>query len=113
MPGDDWMVGFKTRHNLTTRLSSNIKPNRAELSKDTINHYFDELSKVVGVDGKSIYNHDDMNVVDYPGVKKCIVRCGLHCVERKVAHSKSATSLMFCGNAEGKYSHEEIYRTPP
>ena len=55
------------------------------------------------MDGKNIYNYDKTKVVDDPSVKKCIVRWGLRHVERKVAHSKSATSLMFCGNAEGKY----------
>ena len=68
------------------------------------NTYFDNLFEVIdGVPPGNIYNYDETNVVDDPGVKKCIVRQGLGRVERKISHSKQAVSVMFCVNAAGHF----------
>lgn len=104
MPGLDWIAGFKKRHNLTMRLAQNIKPGRAEISPDAVKQYFTRLEKTLeGVEPHNLYNYDETNVTDDPGSKTCIVPRGLRRVERKMPHSKQATSIMFCGNAAGEY----------
>ena len=51
----------------------------------------------------SLFNYDETNVTDDPGVKNVIVRRGIRRVERKPEHSKQSISVMFCGRAEGEY----------
>ncbi|XP_076807574.1 uncharacterized protein LOC143450773 [Clavelina lepadiformis] len=104
LPGPDWMNLFQSRHNLTGRISDNVKPSRAEISHDQINRYFDNLFNVIdGIEPQNIWNYDETNVTDNPGAKMCIVPRGLRRVERKIASSKQAISVMFCGNAAGQF----------
>ena len=55
------------------------------------------------VEPHNLFNYDETNVTDNPGVKKVIVRRGLRRVERKTEHSKQSISVMFCGSATGEY----------
>ena len=104
MPGYDWMETFKNRHGLTARLAQNIKPSRAEMSPGAVKDFFQRLEKEMeGVEPCNVYNYDETNVTDDPGSKRCITSRGLKRVERKIYHSKQATSIMFCGNADGEY----------
>lgn len=48
-----------------------------------------------------IWNYDETNLTDDPGKKKVICRRGAKYVESFCNHSKTSTSVMFCGNADG------------
>jgi len=104
LPGYEWIKGFIKRHNLTSRVAANIKPNRAEITPEVINNYFANLAPLLeNVPASNIFNYDETNITDDPGKKQVIVRRGLKRIERSISHSKQATSVMFCGSADGKY----------
>jgi len=50
-----------------------------------------------------LYNYDETNVTDHPGSRTIICQRGLKRVERKIQHSKSAISIMYCIRGDGKY----------
>nr|XP_023024930.1 uncharacterized protein LOC111513006 [Leptinotarsa decemlineata] len=52
--------------------------------------------------GENIWNYDETNLTDDPGVSKVICKKGSKYVERIMNSSKSSTSLMLCGNATGE-----------
>ncbi|KAG4078417.1 hypothetical protein HA402_013128 [Bradysia odoriphaga] len=67
---------------------------------------------------ENVYNFDETNLSDDPGVKKCIFKRGVKYPERICDSSKASTSLMFCGNATGKmlppyvvYKAKHLYPT--
>ena len=104
LPGPDWVKGFVGRHNLTTRCADNVKPVRAEIRAPEIQAYFDNLAEsTAGIPPSNIFNYDETNFTDNPGVLKVVVRRGVKRVERSVQHSKSAVSVMFCGSASGTF----------
>ena len=103
MPGPDCVRLFINRHHLTKWISDNIKATRAEVTRDIIRNYFSHLEKQVIVSLECIYNFDKTNVMDDPGTKTVICRRGRNRVERKVSHSKTSISVMFCGNAAAKF----------
>jgi len=104
LPGIDWLHSFMQRHQLTARIADNVKPARAEITVELVNQYFDELEATLqGIDPSCLFNYDETNVADDPGAKKVICRRGLKRVERKIEHTKSCVSLMFCGSATGQY----------
>ena len=47
LPGSNWLDIFVKRHGLTKRLADNVKTNRAEVTQNTINRYFDNLEKTI------------------------------------------------------------------
>jgi len=103
-PGVEWMKSFMKRHQLTARLCDNVKPSRAEIDDTVVNKYFDELERtLVDVTPDNLFNYDETNVSDDPGEKTIICWRGLKRVERKMQHSKSCVTLMYCGNASGEY----------
>ena len=89
----------------TKRIADNVKSVRAEITCQTIKEFFANLVETVGDDisADRIFNYDETNVTDDPGSKTVIVSRGLRRVERKMEHSKSATSIMFCGAADGTF----------
>ena len=104
LPCYDWIKCFTKRHNLTRRIADNVKPSRSDIGHHDINRYFDNLSVAIdGVEPCNIFNYDETNMVDDLGVKHCILQRGLQRVERNISHSKQAISVMFCGNALGKF----------
>ena len=105
MPGVDWIKSFSKRHNLSQRLATNVKSNKAEITCEEVDDYFDNLeSALEGIEPSNLYNYDETNVNDDPGAKKVFVRRGLRRrVEHKMEHSKQTVSLMFCGNAIGEF----------
>ena len=105
-PGKDWLSSFIKRNNLTKRISDNVKPSRAEITRETVNEFFKNLDETYGegeLSPSCIFNYDETNVTDEPNSKSVIVQRGLRRVERKVDHSKSSVSIMFAGSADGKF----------
>lgn len=104
VPGYEWTKSFLSRHNnLSVRMSSNIKRVRAEIGINDINSYMDNLSATIrDVPPSRLWNYDETNLSDDPGYKKVICKRGMKYVEKMCNFSKSSTSVMFCGNAEGK-----------
>ena len=104
LPGTDWLRGFLRRRNLVVRLSDNVTPAKFEIDEASVNEFFDQLNETLqGVPPQNLFNFDETNMTDDPSRKKCVVRRGLHRVEKKAAHSHQAFSVMFCGNAAGNY----------
>jgi len=102
LPGRDWINGFIERHRLTKRLADNVKPARAEVTRASVFEYFNELEKTVqNVPATHIYNFDETNVTDDPGAKTVVCRRGMKRIERKIQHSKTCISIMYCGSAAG------------
>ncbi|XP_055899500.1 uncharacterized protein LOC129928629 [Biomphalaria glabrata] len=105
-PGDDWVRGFLSRHEdlITQRTCQNIKRQRAALSHDDINVYFEHLRKSLeGVSAENILNYDETNLTDDPGQKKCIFRRGIKHPERAINFSKGNITVMFAGSAAGEF----------
>lgn len=104
LPGYEWTKSFLKRHpNLSIRMSSNIKRVRAEVGFDDINSYMNNLGETIkDIPPSRIWNYDETNLSDNPGNKKVISKRGAKYVEKICNFSKSSTSVMFCGNAEGK-----------
>lgn len=103
LPGSDWAKGFLKRHpELSTRVSKNIKKVRAQVSAEVIEDYMENLAKELkDVPPSQIFNYDETNLTDDPGNKRVICKRGSKYVENICNSSKSSTSVMFCGNAEG------------
>lgn len=120
LPGRDWTKSFLKRHpQLTVRLSSNIKRNRAQIDEKIISDYIDNLKEVVkDVPADNIYNYDETCMSDDPGKKKVICRRGSKYPERIMNSTKTNISVMFCGNARGNslppyviYKGEHLWTT--
>jgi hypothetical protein len=103
LPGPDFMIGFMNRHpELSVRTANLIKRGRAALSHQEVNEFFDRVEKELeGVPPENIWNYDETNLTDDPGAKKAIFKRGVKYAEQIRNHSKSAISMMFCGNAAG------------
>ena len=104
LPGSDWARGFIGRHKLCARFPSKIKPKRASVTKEEVLQYFENLKESLkGVEPGNIYNFDETNFTDDPKRSKCLVRRGIRRHEKVESHSKTAFSVMFCGNATGEH----------
>lgn len=125
-PSLEWAERFLERHKkeLTERFCQNIKLSRAGLTVETFNVYFDNLEITLTLpDGsiippERIFNYDETNLSDDPGVKRCIFRRGVKYPERVRDSTKASTSLMFCGSAAGQmlppyvvYKSKHLYDT--
>lgn len=77
VPGYDWVKCFlKRNRDLTVRLCSNIKRDRAAVH-EIINSYFDNLEGLLeGVSPENIWNYDETNLCDDPGQSKVICKRG-------------------------------------
>lgn len=78
IPGYDWIRGFlKRNHDLSVKVSANIKKSRANITADDINDYMDRLEQTLaGIPPSRIYNYDETNLTDDPGTKKVISKRG-------------------------------------
>ncbi|XP_069679968.1 tigger transposable element-derived protein 2-like [Periplaneta americana] len=104
LPGLDWAKSFLSRHKnvLSLRQSTNINPNRASLSREVVEQYFDNLKiSLNGVPPENISNFDETNFGDDPGSKNVLIKRGSKYPERVMTHSKTGFSVMFCGTATG------------
>lgn len=104
MPGREWAYSYLKRHEakISERMCQNIKRSRAKVSPQVIEQYFEHIAKELeGVPPTNIINYDETNLSDDPGKKKVIAKRGCKYPERVMNHSKSCTSLMFAGTADG------------
>lgn len=82
LPSTDWANNFLKRHQavLTKRTCQNIKRSRAKVSAGEVKAYFTNLEKTIK-DADSppthIFNYDETNLSDDPGVKKCVFKRGV------------------------------------
>lgn len=105
MPGPEWVYSFLKRHKdrLAVRMCQNIKRARAKVSPQIITQYFDNLKpELEGIPDSNIINYDETNLADDPGRKKVIMKRGCKYPEKVANTSKSATSIMFAGAADGQ-----------
>ncbi|KAG5887303.1 hypothetical protein JTB14_006448 [Gonioctena quinquepunctata] len=54
-----------------------------------------------GLPSSNIFNYDESNLSDDPGKKRGIYRRGVKYPEKVMNHSKSCTTIMVCGAADG------------
>ena len=126
LPSVDWARAFVKRHkeSLVHRRCQNIKRARAKVSQFQFSEYFSNLEKVLTnpdgskVPSSNIFNYDETNLSDDPGTKKCLFKRGVKYPDRVRDSSKSATSIMFCGSADGTmlpsyvvYKSEHLWST--
>ena len=105
LPGVEWATSFLKRHSriLSVRLSENIKRARAEVTKTTVQEYFDTvLPTVDGVPSSNILNYDETNFNDDPGRKNIIVKRGAKHAERVLDSTKSNISVMMAATGNGE-----------
>lgn len=101
-PGLDLIQDFASGNNLTTRLATNIKCQRAAVGKPELTEFFNNIkSALENALPDHIYNYDESNITDDPGAKKVLVPRGTKRVERVQEHSRTSVSLMICGTAKG------------
>ncbi|KAJ8965226.1 hypothetical protein NQ314_004296 [Rhamnusium bicolor] len=73
IPGDDFLIYFMTRNNLSIRIASNIKQSRASVDQDDIMSFFNNIREVLrDVEDVNLYNYDETNIQDDPGAKKVV-----------------------------------------
>ena len=102
MPDVEWVKSFLKRNKqLSVRFASNIKRKRAEVGTVVINFFDNITPELAGVPPSNIWNYDETNLTDDPGNKLVITKRGSKYPERIINSTKSATSLMYCGNTEG------------
>ena len=101
LPGVEWVMAFKKRHNLNERMAANIKVSRAEIESATVNQFFDNYeSNLEGVSKERVCNFDETNFTNDPGTNRVICKRGLKRLERKMDFSMSSTSVMLAGFAD-------------
>ena len=102
IPGEDWVSSFMKRNGLTNRIATNIRRKRAQISKEQLQEYFENIKEELdGVPPSNIWNYDETNLRDDPGARKYVMKRGTKYPERIMDSSKVAFSVMFTGNAEG------------
>lgn len=121
MPGVDWLKLFLQRHNdeIGERMANNVKMARAAVSREVLSKYFDNLKlSLENVPPENIYNYDETNLSDDSGRKKVVAKRGQKYGDRIINHTKSSTSIMFCGSAAGEllppyvvYKSENLWST--
>ena len=77
MPGPNWVRPFIKRHKLTKHLTGNVKAARAEVTREVLMDYFNDLQKQVNVSLDRICSYDGTNVTDNPGAKAVITDVGV------------------------------------
>lgn len=126
IPSSDWARLFLKRHadTIALRMCQNIKQARARVNAESVNSYFDNLEQSLkNEDGthvppSHIFNYDETNLSDDPGIKKCIFKRGVKYPERIKDSTKTSVSIMFCGSAAGEmlpayvvYKAEHVWST--
>ncbi|CAH1965359.1 unnamed protein product [Acanthoscelides obtectus] len=104
MPGTDWARSFLQRHkkDISQKVASNIQRARANVSREDIVQYFENLSETLKhIPACIIFNYDETNVQDDPGKQRLLVRRGTKYPERICNFTKTPTTIMMCGSASG------------
>lgn len=103
VPGYEFIKHFAARNNLTNRLATNIKSQRACVGIPQITEFFTNIkAHLENAAPSNIFNFDETNLTDDPGAKKVLVPRGMKRVERVQEHSRTSVSIMFCGAASGQ-----------
>ena len=109
---------FMNRHpTLSLRRANNIKRSRSKISHPTIHKFFNNLGpEIQNIPPSNIWNYDETNLRDEPGSPKAFFQKGVKYAERVINSTKSCTSIMYCGSADGKmlplyvvYKAQNIY----
>lgn len=105
LPGIDWVRMFMKRHDLSQQIAANVKNSRTFLTKEITSKYFEMLSEFIeSIPPDRIYSYDEMNIIFEPDCETTIARRKYRDeIERKQDTSKERVSIMFAGNAAGKY----------
>jgi hypothetical protein len=90
LPTRRFVEAFLNRHpTFTFRKANPIKRSRAMLSREEVAKFFENYKvSVDGVPPENIYNFDETNLRDDPGVKKCIFKKGTKYCEKVQNTSK-------------------------
>ncbi|XP_022191349.2 uncharacterized protein LOC111049560 isoform X1 [Nilaparvata lugens] len=104
IPGYHWMKSFLERYpELSVRFNQNIIRLRAGITEKSIESYINHLHEELdGVPASNVWNYDETHFSDDPGNDRAIYKRGMKYLDRNCNHSKASTSVMFCGNAEGR-----------
>jgi hypothetical protein len=103
-PGEDWAFSVLRRYKdlVTSRISTNIKPSRAQVGPQELTAYHSHFGDLLaGIPPSNIVNYDETNMSDNPGRMKVICRRKVKYVEKVIHHSKSCTTVMFAATADG------------
>ncbi len=102
LPTRRFVESFLKRHpTFTFRKANPIKRSRAMLSREEVSKLFKNFEvSVAGIPPENIYNFDETNLRDDPGVKKCIFKKGTKYCGKVQNTSKQAISVMMCGPAK-------------
>lgn len=120
VPGIDYVRAFVKRHQeLSHRIANNIKRSRAAVDFECLKLFFDNIKKdLEGVPSINIFNYDETNFTDDPGLKKVICRKTSKYTERVMNTTKTSTSVMFAASAAGDllppyvvYKASHLYNT--
>ena len=85
-------------------MCQNIKRQRAAVSHEILNDYFDNLRESIKyVLASHIMNYDETNLSDDPGRRTVMLKRGTKYPERIMNNTKAATSLMYAGCADGRH----------
>ncbi|KAG5891915.1 hypothetical protein JTB14_022665 [Gonioctena quinquepunctata] len=104
LPGLHWTYSLLQRHKKSygQRISTNIKRARASVSRETLREFYDNFENTLrGLPSSNLFNYDESNLSDDPGKKRVIYRQGVKYPENIMNHSKSCTTIMVCGAADG------------
>ena len=81
---------MKRHRELTIRSASLLRRSKAAVSPQIVNEFFDRFEKVAaGVPPKNIFNYDEKNLQDDPGVKKAIFQLESNTLSRCVTVKKN------------------------
>lgn len=104
IPGVDWTYSLLERHkdSYGQRIATNIKRARATVSRVTLAEFYDNLENTLkDLPSSNIFNYDESNLSDDPGKMRGVYRRGVKYPEKVMNHSKSCTTIMICGSADG------------
>ena len=102
IPGDEWVANFMVRYGLTNRIATDIRRKRAQISKEALQEYFNNVEQELkDVPASNIQNYDEINLRDHPGTRKYVMKKGAKYPEKVMDSSKVAFSVVFTGHAEG------------
>jgi hypothetical protein len=98
LPTRKFVVTFLNRHKeLTLRKANPIKRSRAMVSRENVAEFFENFKKTAeGVPPENLFNYDETNLRDDPGVKKCVFKKGTKYCETVQNSSKQAELIIQC-----------------
>ncbi|KAJ8935839.1 hypothetical protein NQ314_012617, partial [Rhamnusium bicolor] len=101
--GQDFIYCFLKRNKarISLRFCENIKRTRANVSRDEINQYFDNLKECMrDVTPNHIVNYDETNLANDVKKKRVITRRGCKHPKRVINTTKSSTCIMFAASGD-------------